>query len=810
MSNNHQRRDWGSAFSVFAHPRVMGMMFLGFSAGLPLMLIFGNLATWLTDIRIPIFIIGFFGWISLTYSIKICWAPIVDVVNIPYLSKWLGHRRSWMLASQIGIAAGIFGLSSVDPHSNLWLLAWFGVLTAFCSATQDICVDAYRIEAVPNEYQAAMASTYMFGYRLAVVVSGAGVLMISEFSSWSNAYYIMALLMGVGMITTLIIQEPVNRSAKKGMPVELVKKHMKSFGPVSESILVAILVVFSLAFAAVLVAIILIFPIFIPVLLWALYAYRHQNIPKIITEWYVGAVVGPIVDFVYRFGFRLAMIILGLIMIYRVSDLFMGFMAYPLYIEVGFTKIEIAIYTKVFGIIMTLFGTVMGGVMVMRYGVMRVMLLGAIMVASTNLLFSALAIVGHSIPMLITLIIGDNISTGVATAAFIAYLSSLVNKQYTATQYALFSSLMLIIGKFGAGFSGQIVTGVGFVEFFVIAAITGIPTILLITYLIRIGHEPRPSEVGDIVGDDKSEQELEFEEPKKAGKKVLLAYMVIPIVLAAMVVLVLFERGIFQFNNPDQNAYVSRGITISPNKKICWERLNEFKWDDKKTKSIQYIYFAATKGVEAGHVVKATKIKKMLASKSAENKNTTQQKSKTKAVKKAKMCKLDDGREVAFTRGLKSNWANAVKHKYRVGATHVFDLCSKGLAQAQHVIKKVKRMPGSLPPVIEIELVGNCPIHKQPKTAVIIAEIKILAKTLQQYYGKQPILMGTDKVYAVMVKEHFSQYRFWVSSIIKKPSTKEVGDWSLWQYSARIPIEGISGYSKMSLIKGNKASLDAL
>ncbi|VAW74160.1 AmpG permease [hydrothermal vent metagenome] len=796
MSDQQQRRDWGSAFSVYANPRVMGMMFLGFSAGLPLMLIFGNLATWLTDIRIPIFIIGFFGWISLTYSIKVFWAPIIDIVNIPYLSNRLGHRRSWMLAAQIGIAIGIYGLSAVDPHNNLWLLAWFGLLTAFCSATQDICVDAYRIEAVPNEYQAAMASTYIFGYRLAVVVSGAGVLMISEFSSWSNAYFTMALLMSVGIITTLIIQEPVNRAAKKSMPVALVKQHMKSFGPLPETVLTIVLIGFSLAFGVVLLGIVIVFPVFIPIILWALYRYRNRNVYSRVRDWYIGAVVGPIVDFVYRFGFKLAMMILGLIMIYRISDLFMGFMAYTLYIELGFTKIEIAIYTKVFGIIMTLLGTIMGGVMVMRYGVMRIMLLGAVMVASTNLLFSVLAMVGHNIPMLILLIIGDNISSGVATAAFIAYLSSLVNKQYTATQYALFSSLMLFLGKMGAGFSGQIVAGVGFSQFFYIAAATGIPTIILIIMLMRMGHEPKPHEVEE---DIDLSQEKQVEQPIKAKKHMLLAYMVIPIVLGAMVVLVLFERGIFQFNNPDQTIYTSRGVTISPNKKICWERLNEFRWDDAGKRRIDFMYFVASKGVEVVQQKKTMPEKKIMA-----------QKPTVKQKKKVKMCKLANGTEVRYTRGLTANWTNAVKHHYRVGAVHVFDLCAKGLLQARHMIKKAPRKVGALPPVIAIELVGNCPIHKQPGLPVIISEIKIMALEIQKYYGTRPILMGTDKAYAAVVRESFTSYKFWVNSIIKVPLSKEVGDWLLWQYSARIPIEGISGYSKASLIKGNKAALNSL
>ncbi len=784
MSDKQQRRDWGSAFSAFTNARVMGMMFLGFSAGLPYMLIFSVLSARLKDIGIPSFIIGFFAWISITYAIKIFWAPIVDVVNIPLLTKRLGHRRSWMLVSQIGIGIGLFGLSAINPHDYLWLLAWFGLLTAFCSATQDICIDAYRIEAVPNEFQAAMASTYMFGYRIAIVISGAGVLILSEFSSWSYAYFIMACLMSIGVITTFIIQEPENRLAQKTMPVELVNEYISSFKSTEQKILARILKVFAIVFVIVLSIIFLIFPVFIPIAMWILYKYRDRNVRKILGEWYQGTVVGPIVDFVFRFGFKMAMMVLALVMIYRISDLFMGFMANPLYIDMGFTKIEIALYTKIFGIIMTLIGTVMGGVMVMRYGAIRILLLGSIMVASTNLLFSALAL-WPSVPMLITVIIGDNISTGVATAAFIAYLSALVNKQYTATQYALFTSLMLLLGKFTQGFSGSIVEGIGYPIFFTIAAVTGIPTILLISYLIKIGHDPRPFEATDA---ESSEKAADKPAKKSGGAAVWLAYSVIPIVLIGLFVLMLFQRGIYQFNNPDQKLYVERGISMSPGKKVCWERLNQYRWDDEGVKKVDFIYFTVTKGVE---------IKKV------EKKISMKDKSTDKSKKKIKLCRLKDGRQVQFSRGLSKNWSKAIKYHYRVGAIHTFSLCSKGLPQAQHMIKKVPRRKGSLPPTIKIQLHGNCPVHKQLKVDEVISEIKIMAKKIEGYYGIKPILMGSDKVYTLMVKDHLSGYHFWVDSVVKEPSSAEVGQWLLWQYTGRIPVDGISGNVKMSVLKGS-------
>ena len=809
MSDKQQRRDWGSAFSVYANPRVMGMMFLGFSAGLPYMLIFGIMSAWLKDIGIPTFIIGFFAWISITYSIKIFWAPIIDVLNVPLLTRWLGHRRSWMLVSQIGIALGLLGLSVVDPHSHLWLLAWFGLLTAFCSATQDICVDAYRIEAVPNEYQAAMASTYMFGYRLAIIISGAGVLLISVFANWSTAYYLMALLMSVGMITTLIIQEPINRASKKSMPVELVQQHMESFKTYEQTILKRILKLFSVVFMLVLSAILLIFPVFIPIIMWVMFKYRDHNIKNYIADWYKGTVVGPIVDFVFRYGFKMAMMILALIMLYRISDLFMGFMANPLYLDKGFGKVEIAMYTKVFGIVMTLTGTIMGGVMVMRYGVMKILLLGSIMVASTNLLFSALAI-WPSVPMLITVIIGDNISTGVATAAFIAYLSALVNKQYTATQFALFTSLMLLLGKFTQGFSGAIVDGIGYPIFFVIAAITGVPTILLIGYLMKIGHDPRPHEIGE---EDEVEGESEQEEPKRSKLKLILVYSVIPIVIGGMVVMIMFERGIYQFNNPDQNIYTVRGVSISPNKKICWGHLDSYRWDEAGKQKLNFMYFNVTKGIEK---VKTAEELKLAADKKrkkeeARMKMTAVQREradkkaaedKRKAEEKKKICVQEDGQKIKYSRGLKVNWANALKYELKVGAIHTFSRCAKGLPQALHMIKKVPIMPGALPPVIKIVNKGGCPVQEQLSTSEVIAELKIMAQRLQKHYGKKPVLMGNDKIYTLMIKDHFQDFKFWVDSGYKTPSPQEVKKWLLWEYSSRFPVEGISGYAKMSVIKG--------
>lgn len=756
---------WELSLNVFTNPKVLGMMFLGFSAGLPYMLVFVNLSTWLTDIRVPLFIVGFFAWISITFSIKVFWAPILDAINIPLLTRWLGHRRSWMLLAQIGIAIGLIGMSSVDPHVNLWLLGWFGFLTAFSAATQDICVDAYRIEAVPTKYQAAMASTYIFGYRFAIVISGAGVLMISEFSNWNNAYYIMALLMSVGMITTLLISEPINRSAMKTMPVELVKERMGSFNVDTQLFLKIIFIAFSIIFSFVIIAIIIIFPVLILALLWALYKYRHTNIKQQLSHWYQGAVIGPIVDFVYRYTFKIAMLALALILVYKVSDLFMAYMANPLYLTVGFSKLDIAVYTKVFGVVMTMLGAFAGGIMVMRYGVMKILLLGAIMVATTNLLFSLLALTGKSIPMLIMLIIGDNTSNGIASVAFIAYMSSLVNKQYTATQYALFTSLMLFLGKFMQGFSGSMAHFLGFPTFFVIASLSGIPAILLILYLMKLKHDPSPAQ-------EQTEENTETVASKSSRLRLASTYLTLMVFIAVIVVFVMFERGIFQFNSPNEKLYAARGLTIAGNKTIKWEKLKAVTWDQQKQQHYKFIYFEVTKG--AG-----------------------QKRSKKQQEKHEK-----------FVRKFKNNWKNASKHGFLIGAAHTFDLCQSGAVQAANFIKHVPKDSKALTPVIQLQLVGNCPVNEQPPNEKIAKEIRNLATQITTYYGKKPILLGNEVAYNVFVKRHFNDYRFWLKSVIKTPNKSSTNfNWLIWQYSARGLINGVSGYAKLNTTNGGNLKI---
>jgi len=437
-----QFRSWSEALSVYTKPRVVGMIFLGFSAGLPFLLVFSTLSGWLRDEGISRSVIGFFSWVGITYSIKVFWAPVVDRLPLPLLTRWLGKRRSWMLLAQCGIAVGLIGMALTDPHQNLTAIALFALVVAFSSATQDITVDAYRIEAVDRDLQGAMAATYVFGYRVALLAAGAGAFYIAEYYSWMVAYLSMAALVLVGITTTLTIREPQVTVDRRTAELE---QSVESVVGVN---------------------------------------HRRPGVLNRLGAWFLDAVISPFVEFFSRSG-RFALFILLLIGIYKLSDITMGVMANPFYLDLGFSKTEIADVTKVFGFFMTIAGAALGGILVVRYGIMRPLLLGAALVASTNLLFALLAVSEPNLSFLAVVISADNLSGGIATSVFIAYLSSLTNSAYTATQYALFSSLMTLPAKVLGGFSGIIVDGYGYPSFFIYASMIGVPAILLVWYLMR-------------------------------------------------------------------------------------------------------------------------------------------------------------------------------------------------------------------------------------------------------------------------------------------------------------------------------------
>lgn len=419
-----EKKTWRGSFAVYTKPRVLSMIALGFSAGLPYLLIFSTLSAWLRDEGIERSVIGFFSWVSATYSIKILWSPIVDKVHLPFLSRFLGQRRSWMLLAQLGIISGLVGMASANSQTELTLIAGCAIFVAFCSATQDVSIDAFRIESSVTEYQGAMAAMYVLGYRLALLVAGAGSFYIAEFFDWHTAYFVMAASMSLGVLTTLFLNSP---SVEK--TTQTLSKNT--------------------------------------------FLNQVQD-----------AIIHPFTDFFTRQG-RLAWLILLLIAIYKMSDVTMGVMANPFYLDLGFNKKDIAEISKIFGFFMTIAGAALGGVFVVRYGVMRPLLVGAIATASTNLLFAALANTKPDLALLAGVISADNLSGGFATSVFIAYLSGLARSEYTATQYALFSSLMTFPAQLLGGFSGVIVDEFGYINFFIYASLLGLPAILLVFWFWR-------------------------------------------------------------------------------------------------------------------------------------------------------------------------------------------------------------------------------------------------------------------------------------------------------------------------------------
>jgi len=438
-------RSWRDSLRVYTQPRVLSMFFLGFSAGLPLLLVSSNtLSAWLHDVGITLTVIGFFSWVGIIYSIKFFWAPVIDRLPLPLLTQWLGRRRSWMLLAQVGIAAGLFSMTLIDPAIHTGLLATFAVLVAFSSATQDIVIDAWRIEAVESTLQGAMAATYVGGYRTALLVAGAGALLLADIIDWNTSYRVMALMMLVGIVTTLIIQEPEPGIEDKTREMEAELEKELGLDP-------------------------------------------QNGILQRLMTWFSDAVIAPFVDFFRRYS-RHALIILALVAVYKLSDVTMGVMAMPFYLDMGYSKTEIASIAKIFGFGMTLAGVAVGGLLVARFGLLRPLLAGAVLIAATNLLFATLALSTPSLTLLTVVISADNLSGGIATAVFIAYLSSLTNAAYTATQYALFSSLMSLPGHFIGGIAGIIVDHHGYFYFFVYAALLGLPAIGLVIWLIRLSR----------------------------------------------------------------------------------------------------------------------------------------------------------------------------------------------------------------------------------------------------------------------------------------------------------------------------------
>jgi MFS transporter, PAT family, beta-lactamase induction signal transducer AmpG len=401
---------------IFTDGRIALMLPLGFSAGLPFLLVFSTLSAWLREAGVSRTEIGLLSWVGFAYAWKFLWAPVIDRYDVPGLARVLGRARGWMVLAQIGIAVGLVGIALSDPKTGLAVTVACAILVAFASATQDVVIDGWRINVTETARQGMMAAAYQLGYRLALISAGAGALYIAEFVDWRAAYVSMAALMGVGLLGTLL-------------------------APSTEALVERTRV----SFAA--------------------------------------AVVEPLADLVRRKEMLIIPILL-LVGLFRLPDFVAGVMANPLYIDLGFSKTDIANVSKLYGVWIGIIGAFAGGIALTRLGLWTTLLIGAAIAAGSNLMFAWLANEGARLDLLTLSISIDNFAAGFAGSALIAYMSGLTAPAFAATQYALLSSLYALPGKFIGGFSGAVVDAYGYPVLFTATAMIGIPLVIL-CFIVR-------------------------------------------------------------------------------------------------------------------------------------------------------------------------------------------------------------------------------------------------------------------------------------------------------------------------------------
>lgn len=478
---------------LFFKKETLKMLLLGFSSGLPILLIFSTLSVWLFKAGIDRSTITLFSWVGFTYAFKYLWSPIVDNFKIPFFDK-MGHRRGWLLFTQLMIIASLILTSLTDPAKSLLFITISITLLAIFSSTQDILIDAFRIESSPIYLQGPLSSMYIAGYRLAMLIGGAGSLWLASYlgseiynkNVWKTVYLIMALFMVVGVITTLLSKEPKINN-KKNLKINEHAKFLFVFilslagfiflynfinNPFGENEIIK-------KFLFSIMRIFLCFTFF-GIIIFSMMSTKYIS-KTIVKKIYLD----PVLNFLNRYG-KFAFSILFLIALYRIADVVMGVMANIFYLEKGFNINEIATYSKFFGVFATIAGGFLGGFFCLKFGTMRSLFLGAFIASSSNLLFAWLAVSEPSIKFLIGVITADNIASGFAGAAFVVYLSALTSLKFTATQYALFSSIMLFIPKLVAGYSGSWVDAIGYSNYFVVTALLGVPVLILIIWLSKV------------------------------------------------------------------------------------------------------------------------------------------------------------------------------------------------------------------------------------------------------------------------------------------------------------------------------------
>jgi PAT family beta-lactamase induction signal transducer AmpG len=479
-----RRRSGG--LEVYLDRRVFSILLLGFAGGLPLLLVLRTLSAWLAEDGIDTTTIGLFGFVMAPYTLTFLWAPLMDRLPLPVLTAALGRRRSWLLLSQTGLIAAIFGLGQTDPGQDLFLTALMALLVAFCSASQDIVNDAYRIEILTEHQLGAGSANYVTGYRIGMWVASAGALWLADVAGWSAAYAAMALLVLIGMATVLLNPEPP--------PPEAAPAPAAAAG---ERRQLGRLLLLAAALGA-----------FTGVLLGAGFGARAGWLGGLAVATLLAmlsavfghspafrqAVIDPFRDFLVRNGLTAALVILAFISLFKASDVLLTLMANPFYLELGFTKSQIAWVSGTFGFIVTFIGSYLAGTLIYRIGILPGLWIGGVLMMASNLMFALQAWVGASYPLFHAVILIENVSGGMGTTAFVAYLASLCNRRYTAVQYALLTSFMQMFGKFvvvpGSGF---LVAALGWINFFVLSTLAGLPALALLWWLGRRVHAPLPA-----------------------------------------------------------------------------------------------------------------------------------------------------------------------------------------------------------------------------------------------------------------------------------------------------------------------------
>ncbi|WP_421861334.1 AmpG family muropeptide MFS transporter [Oceanicaulis sp.] len=426
VETNPPARSWAQTVRVYFTPVMLSMIVLGFASGLPLYMVFQKLSYWLRDAGIERSTIGFFYWVTLSYTLKFLWAPIIDRVQIPFLAKLLGPRRSWIVTAISGTVIALVIISQTNPSQGLAPVAIAAFLLAYSSATLDVAIDAWRIESAPNDMQANMAAGYSLGYRVAYMTSGLG-LAISEWADWSWSFLAMAAAMTVSAGLVFLMKEPATGTYKHALTGSLPQKIVK-------------------------------------------------------------AVVDPFKQFLGRLGWWLLPVLL-LITLYRISDFTMGVMAAPLYSDLGFARDAVGGIQGGPGLIATMTGLFLGGIASMRFGMMRALVIGLVITLITNGAYAWLAATAgpDDLGKLTLAVVGDNLAGGFVTTVFIAYLSSLVDPDNAATQYAMLSSFYALVPKFMAGFSGVLADQVGWVWFFILTAGWTLPAGVLLALVLGWG-----------------------------------------------------------------------------------------------------------------------------------------------------------------------------------------------------------------------------------------------------------------------------------------------------------------------------------